>query len=382
MLYLSAIILALVIITTAELHWGLSQIAWLQDIPPLGDCEDHPLVSIVVPARNEQRHIRAALQSLLQLSYPKLEFLLVNDRSQDATGQILHQIALTDSRVRVIDIEALPSGWIGKNHALFEASAQAAGDWLLFTDADVSMQSDTLQQALHYCQQRQLDHLAAMPAMPLLKAIWLQIFVLAFVTLFCSYFKPWLARNRRSSQHLGIGAFNLVRREVYQALGGHQTIRMRPDDDIMLGKLIKKNGFRQDVVNGVGVISVPWYDSLAEAFVGLEKNAFAGVNYRISIVLLGAVFLLLTNVWPFAGLIVTEGWVRAIYAATALLLLGLAWRVASWIAFPRWIALGYPLGIVLILVIQWRAMFLTLKNRGIRWRDTHYALDELKANQI
>ena len=157
---------------------------------------------------------------------------------------------------------------------------------------------------------------------------------------------------------------------------------MRPDDDMMLGKAVKRRGFKQDVAHGVGLIEVPWYGSLREAIVGLEKNAFSGVNYRIDIVVMGAAALLATHVAPFVAALVTTGWTQVMLLVTSFLLWAVALRTARWMKISAWIALCYPLGVLLILFVQWRAMILTYINDGIRWRDTHYSLKELKSNQI
>ena len=242
-------------------------------------------------------------------------------------------------------------------------------------------QPQTLRRAVSYAEQNGLDHLTLTPGI-VMPSLLLQSFVVTFVTFFCIYFQPWKARDPRSKRYIGVGAFNLVRRDAYRQVGTHEAIRMRPDDDMMLGKLIKKHGYRQDSASGIGLISVPWYGSLREVFVGLEKNAFSGVNYSIPTVVVGGAVMLLLDVWPFVAMFVTRGPTQWLYAGTSLTLLAMCWRVAGWVRLPRLSALGFPLCVVLFLVIQWRAMFLTLKNRGIRWRDTHYPLDELKANRV
>jgi glycosyltransferase involved in cell wall biosynthesis len=379
MLFLAIAILAVTLVTTLQLLLGLRSIVQLSEWQVEADALDK--ISVIVPARNEQQHIETALQSLLNIDYPNIEFMVVNDRSEDATGQILERMAAADPRLRVLNITELPAGWLGKNYALHQGAEVASGEWLLFADADVSFDPTVLRRAMSYTQYFQLDHLAATPGI-VAPGPYLKIFVLSFITLFCAYFKPWRARNPGSSRHVGIGAFNFVRRSAYIQAGGHQKIRMRPDDDLMLGRIVKRAGFRQDVVHGIDLITVPWYDSVGQAIVGMEKNAFSGVNYRVSIVIAGAVALLLTNIWPFFAVLLTRGIEQLIYACVVLMLIGFSIRVASWMNFPRWTALGYPLGVLLIIYIQWRAMYLTLRYRGIRWRDTHYSLAELKANQI
>jgi len=377
--YLAAAIFLLCLAIAIQLTLGLRRVPQLEHWT--ADTASLPRVSIIVPARNEARHVEAALQSLLRMDYPDLEVIAVDDRSTDRTGEILDRLAAESPQLQVVHVDDLPPGWLGKNHALAAGAERATGQWLLFTDADVSMTPPTLRLAVCYAQTNQLDHLALTPGIDMPNLL-LQSFVVTFVTFFCIYFQPWKARDPRSKRYIGIGAFNLVRRTVYEQAGGHEAIRMRPDDDMMLGKRIKGHGFRQDSASGVGLICVPWYGSLGEVFIGLEKNAFSGVNYSIPTVLAGATVMLLLNVWPFVAMFVVRGPAQWLYAATSLLLWALCWRVAAWLRLPWRSALAFPLCVVLFLAIQWRAMYLTLKNRGIRWRDTHYSLDELKANRI
>ncbi len=377
--WLAIVTLCVCLVVALQLVIGLRKVQQLENWQPGQTVL--PKISIIVPARNEERHVEAASRSLLGLEYPDLEIVVVDDRSTDRTGEILDRLAREFPSLCVVHVTDLPPGWLGKNHALAMGAGRATGDLLLFTDADVSMTPPTLRLAVDYAQRQGLDHLALTPGV-IMPNLLLQSFALTFVTFFCIYFQPWKARDPRSRRYIGVGAFNLVRRDVYRQVGTHEAIRMRPDDDMMLGKLIKKHGYRQDSVSGIGLISVPWYGSLREVFVGLEKNAFSGVNYSIPTVIVGAAAMLLLDVWPFLAVFVTRGATQWLNAGTALVLLALCWRVATWLRLPRLAAFGFPLCVALFLVIQWRAMFLTLWNRGIRWRDTHYPLDELKANQV
>lgn len=377
--YLAAATLLICLAVAVQLVLGLRQVRQLERWQPGG--ADLPKVSIIVPARNEERHVEAALRSLLGLDFPDLEIVAVDDRSTDRTGEILDRLAQESPSLCVVHVTDLPPRWLGKNHALATGAARASGEFLLFTDADVSMAPQTLRLAVDYAQQRGLDHLALNPGV-VMPSWLLQSFVVTFVTFFCTYFQPWKARDGRSKRYIGIGAFNLVRRGVYQHVGTHEAIRMRPDDDMMLGKLVKRHGYRQESASGLGLIHVPWYGSLHEVFVGLEKNAFSGVDYNILIVVAGALAMLLLDVWPFVAVLVTDGATRWLNGAAVLVLLAQCWRIASWMRLPWRTVFGFPLCVTLFLVIQWRAMYLTLKNRGIRWRDTHYPLDELKGNRV
>lgn len=217
---------------------------WSLDHVESGELEEWPRVSIIVAARNEERNIAAGVGSLLSIDYPNLELVVINDRSTDRTGEILRSMERSDKRLQLVEIDTLPPGWLGKNHALSQGADKASGELLLFTDADVIFDAAVLRHAVFYLERQNLDHLTLAPAM-ITPTLPLGLFVSAFAFYFSLYARPWRASNPKSSAHVGIGAFNLVKAALYRRIGGHASIAMRPDDDMKLGKLIKKNGGRQ-----------------------------------------------------------------------------------------------------------------------------------------
>ena len=366
------------------LVWRLAvnrrQLQMLSDCPVItGD--ELPSLSIVVAARNEARDIEAALDSWFQLDYPSLELIVVNDRSTDETGQILDRLAQQQAMLQVVHLEELPAGWLGKNHALQLGAQRSQAEYLLFTDADVIIQPMVLRRAIGYVQERQLDHLTMTPEVAMPSRL-LEAFVTLFGTLFSLYFRVWKVSDPNSDAHVGIGAFNLVRSQAYRQCGMHQSIAMRPDDDVKLGKIIKQHGFSQELVVGSDQILVPWYASLKELMVGLEKNVLAGLDYRFSFVLMGS-FLVLAGLFsPWVAVFLTTGVTRWIYAAILLLLVMTFLRAATEIGARYSSVFWYPLVLLLFNYILWRATILTYVRGGIRWRDTFYPLADLKANKV
>lgn len=370
----------LVVAVTAVLVRGNRLLPRLHAVP-LEERESWPRVSMVVAARNEQAGIEPAVRSLLAMDYDHYDVLVVDDRSTDATAAILERVAADREQLRVVHLEQLPDGWLGKNHALWCGAQQADGEYILFTDADVIMEATTLRRAITLMRHEGLDHLAVTPDAEMPSPI-LEAFVTLFINLFAIYTRPWKVSDPSSSAHCGIGAFNLVRRDVYQAVGTHQAIAMRPDDDVKLGKIIKAAGYRQRVAWGARMIRVPWYRSLRELICGLEKNAFSGVNYRVSTVVAATAALLTFDVWPFVAWAVVGGTARYLYLFTVATLLGHAWWTARTMRFSIMSVPLFPLAVLLLIYIQWRAMLLTYWRGGIQWRGTHYPLDALRANKV
>jgi len=378
--WLALLTFLLVCIAATDLLRGNRTVQSLCEVSPAA-APNPPSVTIIVPARNEQRNIREALQSLLALSYSDYELIVIDDRSEDDTGRILDEMAAISPRLQVIHLDQLPHGWLGKNHALWVGSSMARGELLLFTDADIFMEPTILSRAVTFLEQNRLDHLAATPSMRM-PTVFLAMFGTAFLIVFSLFARPWKARDPRSLCHIGIGAFNLVRADAYRLAGGHETIRLRPDDDIKLGKILKANGFQQDVVYAPEFLAVEWYASLKEVITGLEKNAFSGADYNISLVLFGSLFHLLCTVWPFLAIFVADGLVRWLYLATILLLTASFVDTARVHHAKSWHVVGYPFATALFVYILLRTMLLNLVQGGIYWRGTFYSLQELKSNKV
>ena len=348
---------------------------------PTGGSGPWPLVSIVVAVRNEERHLHNALTSLLHLDYPHYELIVVDDRSDDQTPAIMAHLAGAFPRLKIRRVDTLPTGWLGKNHALWQGSCGAGGELLLFTDGDIIMEATVLSRAVTRLQSEGLDHLALTPRLTMPGTI-LPILGLTFIFFFGLFTRPWRAVDPQSSSYIGIGAFNLLRRSAYRAVGGHQTIALRPDDDLKLGKIIKKAGFRQNVAYAPEFLAVEWYASLGEAIRGLEKNTFAGCDYRVGMVLAGVAMQLLFGLWPYLALLTTKGAIWGVNLLIVLILTGLLMRGAGLHGERRCLAWGFPLGLCLFSWILLRTMILNLYQGGIVWRGTFYPLDQLRRNRV
>jgi cellulose synthase/poly-beta-1,6-N-acetylglucosamine synthase-like glycosyltransferase len=362
-----------------EVMWGnrrMRRLATLRATEPAV----WPKVSIVFAARNEGHTVGAAVPTMLQLDYPDLEVIAVDDRSEDDTGAVLDGLAAADARLRVVHVRELPAGWLGKNHALQLGAEQAAGEWILFTDADINFRPDVLKRAVAYGRAHSLDHLAAVPQLHE-HGHALGICVSAFSLLFALFVRPWRVVNPMSRCHGGVGAFNLVRTSTYRKLGGHEPLRLRPDDDMKLGKLMKSGGF-SEVVLGANALSVSWYSSVGEMIRGLEKNTFAGVDYRVSMIV-GAVGVhLLAVFWPVVAVFAATGPDRWLWLASVVVMLGVAVDNTRFDGGRRWHGLFVPVGIAVMDYILVRSMLLTFWRGGIVWRGTHYPLRDLKANRL
>src|SRR6202162_5890041 len=340
----------------------------------------NPRVSIIVPARNEEEDIEASLRTLLALDYDSYEVIAVNDRSTDRTGEIVERVAretAVHSRLRVIHHRELPAGWLGKTHAMWTAANQATGDWLLFTDADVLFKPDSVRRALAYGASVPADHMVLFPRM-IMKRPGEYMMIAFFQTMFMFGHRPWKVADPSTDDHMGVGAFNLVRRRVYDAVGTYQALRMEVLDDMKLGKIVKKAGFAQRNVFGGDLISIRWAKGAIGVVNNLTKNFFAVLSFewwRAVISVFGLAFL---NLGPFLGVLLAHGWSRVPYAVALssmfAIYIGMSWRSAV----PPYYFLLHPVSTTLFIYTLLRSMILTLWNDGIEWRGTKYPLNELR----
>jgi glycosyltransferase involved in cell wall biosynthesis len=358
----------------------------------------NPRVSIIVPARNEEEVIEQALNTLLALDYDNYQVIAVNDRSTDSTGKIMERIAerhnqhpqsvaVTATRVgnppvlRVVHHTELPAGWLGKTHAMWTAAKQATGDWLLFTDADVLFKPSALRRALAYAQSEPADHVVLFPRM-IMKRPGEYMMIAFFQTMFMFGHRPWKVADPSTDDHMGVGAFNLVRRRVYEAVGTYEALRMEVLDDMKLGKVVKKAGYAQRNVFGGDLISIRWAKGAVGVVNNLTKNFFAVLSFqwwRTVISVFGLAFL---NFGPFLGVLLAHGWARLPYAvalaAMFAIYIGMSWRSAV----PAYYFLLHPVSTAMFIYTLVRSMILTLWNDGIEWRGTKYPLEELRKGMV
>jgi len=339
----------------------------------------------VVPARNEEAEIEAALRSLLQLDYPQYQIVAVNDRSTDQTGAIMERLAAEPAsagKLRVLNVRDLPPGWLGKVHAMWlgsrnDAAQQAANDWLLFTDADCVFHPECLRRAVHYATTTATDHLVLFPTAHM-KTLGERMMISFPQTMASFAMRPWKVRDPKARDHIGVGAFNLIRRSAYEAIGTYESLRLEVVDDIKLGESVKKAGLRQDVVFGPELVSLRWAVGAAGVVANLEKNLFAFLRFRISLLLAVCALTFFLCVCPFLGVFLAPGWAKAGFAA-AVALIALAYTFSGrYMGNSALLFLTCPVAALVFNFAALQSAFLALRDGAITWRGTKYPLAELK----
>ena len=341
---------------------------------------DWPLVSVVIAARDEEQRIGDTLIGLLDSDYPRLEIVLANDRSTDRTAEIAETIAAKDERLRIVTIDHVPEGWLGKTNAMTQAANLATGDFLLFTDGDIQFSPDAIRLAMQYTLDRQLDHFCLFPSME--TEGWTErVLVSFFAMLFAFGTQPWLCRLRFPSAYYGIGAFNFVRRVAYDKAGGHDPIRLDILDDVKLGKLLFKQHASADYLVAEDAVRVRWQASAWGVIRGLEKNAFAAMSYSLVKMIGFSVFFTLVFFVPLVAVLFLPLETAAGFIAALVLLHITFARLSTAFGGSPSVMPGLLFGAAGVLFAFWRSAFLTLRQGGVTWRETFYSLKDLRAGE-
>lgn len=336
-----------------------------------------PSVSIILSALNEEQDIEAVITNLMQLDYPELEIIAINDRSTDNTARILNSLKEKYPGLQVHHIAELPQGWLGKNHALYRGSRLAKGEWLLFTDADVMMKPDTLIRAMSYALANNLQYMTICER-HIRHTFWLKVLLAAKYLTYSLSIKPWRIRYDWSKRSLGHGAFNLVQRSAYEAAGTHQAIALECLDDLKLGALLKKHGCSMDTVDGRDLIERQWYANLPDMIEGWKKNTYAYFDYRMPTLIFNTSFAVLLFLWPSLSLFFVSGLAFKLNVANVLLMMCAAAYVMRQFRVSPFYGLIYPVSIALILYTIWNSAFAIYRQKGVIWRGTHYPLELLR----
>lgn len=337
-----------------------------------------PSLTVIVPAKDEALAIENCLQSLLVSDYSNLRIVAVDDRSTDTTGDLMDRMAVEpDSRLRVLHVRELPEGWLGKPHAMALAAADAESDWLLFTDGDVIFAPNALSRAIAFATESHADHVVLYPT--LILHGWTERMLIAFFQSVSALAgRPWKIPDPRAPRdYIGVGAFNMIRRSVYEALGGYSDLRMEVLEDMRLGFKVKREGYAQRVAFGKDLVRIRWAESARGILNNLSKNMYAVFRFRPLVVCGAFVGLALICMTPFAALGFSgpARW-AGVVTLTCLLLLNLRYWPMTRLS-PAYLAL-FPVATLLFLWTLLRSMVQVLWRGGVLWRGTLYPLKELR----
>lgn len=341
-----------------------------------------PRVSVIIPARNEARNIGKCLRSVLTTSYPDCEVIVIDDQSTDGTGEIARDLATTDPRLRVIANTPLPDGWFGKQWACATGAGAATGSILCFADADTTHSADLLTRSVNAILRRNADLFSVMGRQEL-GSFWERIVQPQIFGIMAVRFggTETITKSPLATDKIANGQCLFVRREPYDALGGHALVKSHVADDLMMAQRFFAAGKHVVVEEGVDQLSTRMYTSFAELVHGWGKNVFAGGRDSVPLGRVGRffypLFLLLTPLWaliPVAALLVS-----LVIPVPAALITWAAIVTAVffgwWLAVYRRIgeslpyAILFPLGAAVLFYIFLRAV---LRGQKVEWKGREY----------
>lgn len=387
--------LTIVAFSTVFMILGIILTRWLHSkhtlqvvvIPGKADpSHSYPLISVVVPARNEERNIRRCIEALLVQTYPNYEVIVVDDRSTDGTLPVLDVI---ESEVRgappdlsIVQGKELPPDWAGKPFALVQGARAARGEWLCFIDADTFARPELLVSAYETAVQEEADLFSLLTGQEL-GSFWEKV-ILPLVFVGLSFGFPADRVNDPSKPDaIANGQFILIKDEVYEAVGGHTAVKDRIDEDKAIAEVIKRAGYRLVLADGRAVADTRMYTNLAEMWEGWTKNIFLGLRDRLGLLVFGAfmglVGALALPAWLLGGIawFLYSGEIAAavvMIQAAVLIAYLLFWRVKASLAFkinPAY-SLTLPLGALLFTSMMLTSAFNVLSGRGVNWRGRRY----------
>ncbi|ACF13048.1 glycosyl transferase family 2 [Chloroherpeton thalassium ATCC 35110] len=337
-----------------------------------------PFVSILVPARNEARNIESCVQSLLAQDYPNFELIVLDDNSDDGTGDLLQALAKNSNKLKVLHGSQLPENWLGKCWACHQLSRQATGSLLLFTDADTWHAPESLRRAVAAFQQSRADLLTLIPDQTL-GSFWERVIVpLVHFSVLCYLPVKFVWENRNTAFAFANGQFMLFSRDMYEHIGGHESVRKALVEDVWLCKTVKSAGGRPVVFSGIEAVRCRMYQNLEEIIHGFSKNLFAGLGYSLFGISMVGIISFAAYLLPFgflgyaliSSLFTIEWfWLPLLHIILGVLMRGL-------IAVRYRLSIGesflHGLSILMFLVISVNSVRWIKTGKGALWKGRRY----------
>ncbi|MAB82103.1 MAG: hypothetical protein CMJ24_01545 [Phycisphaerae bacterium] len=345
--------------------------------------DDDALVSVIIPARDEQTVVEAAVRSRLADHDPRIEYIAINDRSNDSTGLILDHLAASDDRLHVEHVSELPQQWLGKVNAMQVGLERARGEWLLLSDADVFVEPGTVREAVDLADSLGVVHLAAIPSIRS-RSLGLQFCLAPLQRVLIMLVRLWSVQDPHSDAAMGVGAFNLVRRDAFEAAGGFEALRLEVIDDVGVAVLIKEHGGATTAAFAAPCLHLSWYECFGDFISGIERGTAKFPTWCPRWVMAGFVLLLaVLDLSPFIalaawGLSDVVGWIGLAASSWVLLLSVL---VSTRFGTSRLFALAAPLNTILLALVGLRIVFGGARDGRITWRGNEYDVADLRRGE-
>lgn len=340
------------------------------------------LISILIPARNEEDNIEACVRSVLNQEYSDFELIILNDNSTDRTGEILNRLSLTDKRIKILNGNILPNGWVGKNFACHQLQKEAKGNYLLFIDADTELSRDCIGRALHFAVLKNSDLLSVMPN-EITGSFWekvtipmLYFAVMAFIPI------AFIERLKSNKFAMGNGQFMFFKKSFYDMIGGHESLKNRIVEDVWLSKRVKEFEGKLVFADGTDIVKCRMYRNFNEVWNGFSKNFFAGLSFSITGLILLDIFYFIIFILPlfliFYGL--SESNLSVTYCSVISFVIPVLIRISHSVKFkqPFWFSFLNVLSSVIIILLSLNSYRVIKFGKGASWKDRNYKESVIK----
>ncbi|UCC60086.1 MAG: glycosyltransferase [Dehalococcoidia bacterium] len=341
--------------------------------------EPAPLISVLIPARNEESNIEACLTSLRKQDYPCFEILVLDDASTDNTADIVAGVAADDSRVMLLRGQPLPPGWAGKPFACHQLAQEAKGSWLLFTDADTVHAPTVLRYALSTALGSNAALISGFPYQRT-TSIWqrMALPILLYFMLLCWMPLWWLQRSERALPTVAIGQFMFFSAREYRDIGGHEAVKSRLVEDVWLAREVTRHNYRQLTLDLSQLVSCQMYGEFGPMWDGIGRWLYTAASLSIFILIVLMIVVVLLFLAPFLwlvyGLLLSEqpfNWHVLVIAQVTILLLG-RFLVGRRFSQPKSSIILHPVGMGFLLLASLHAGYRSVRHAGVRWKGRIY----------
>lgn len=339
--------------------------------------EPLPLISVLIPARNEEENIRKCVSSLLKQTYTNLEIIVLDDDSRDRTFEILQELCAFSEKLKVVRGEKTPAGWNGKNWACHQLATMARGEWFLFTDADTIHKPRSVAEAFAAAQRNKATLVTCVPG--LITKTWSERLYLPIINFAFFVLLPFRLINysRVSRLALGVGPFMFIQRDFYLSCGGYEAIKREIVDDIALAKVVKKKGGQVTVLDGTKFVDVRFYTNFNDLWSGFSKNSYEAIGstpYNLAGVLIACYFLFIYPYLSLWGAIESH---QSFIVPFSQVLVLCAMRIILALKFDTSIFYGllHPLSVFLWILILFNSFRLSVFKKKFEWKERFYPID-------
>jgi chlorobactene glucosyltransferase len=354
----------------------------------VGVASKHPFISVLVPARNEEANIEECLRTLLKQDYPNYELIVLNDNSNDNTGEILKNLKTQHPTLKILQGKSLPEGWTGKTYACKQLADKAKGEWLLFTDSDTRHYPNSIKTAVKTAITKKADMLTLFPKIimkTLPEKIIMPMLLFTVFTLLPLYF---VSKKGFTKFSMSMGPYMLFKRSAYDKIGGHGSVKSALVEDVWLARKIKENGFTLVIADGKDAAELRMYKGFKEIWNGFSKNIYAGFDFSTPLLFTINIIYFILFLLPFTFWFVNLLSFSDFYKSASGELLLLTIQVAVLYLIRTLLAIRFNLGILstflhpigafLISLIAFNSWRLINFGKGAGWKDRTYTIQTLK----